>query len=66
MIVVHGKREGTLYMTSGSTASISIASLELDARLRHQRLEHMSVKGIKAMLSKNKLSGVEIYILRFM
>ena len=31
VITTHGKKEGILYMTSGSTASISIASSDVDA-----------------------------------
>ena len=44
MVMAHRKKEGTLYMTSGSVASISIASLEADVRVGHQRLGHMSEK----------------------
>jgi len=39
---VHSKKEGTLYMMSGSGSSISVASPELDARVWHHRLGHMS------------------------
>jgi len=42
-------------MMSGSGALISVASLEADAGVWHQRLRHMSEKGLKAMLSKDKL-----------
>jgi len=34
MVMAHGK-EGTLYITSGFGASISVASSELDARVWH-------------------------------
>jgi len=53
MVVAYIKNKGILYMTSGSTASISIASSELDAGVWHQRFGHMSKKGMKAMLSKD-------------
>ena len=59
MVMAHGKKEGTLYMTSGSRASISVASSELDAAVWHQRLGHMSERGMKVMLSKYKLSGLK-------
>ena len=63
MITSHGNKEGTLYMTSGSTASISVASSDVDAGMWHCRLGHMSGKVMEAMLSKDKLSGVKsIYL----
>jgi len=43
-------------MTSGSGASISVASSEVDAGVWHWRLRHMSEKGMEVMLSKDKLS----------
>jgi len=33
IVMAHSKKEDTLYMTSGSGASISVASSELDARV---------------------------------
>jgi len=53
------QEEGTLYMTSSFGASISVASSEADAGVWHQTLGHISEKGMKAMLSKNKLSGLK-------
>jgi len=52
-------------MMSGSGALISVASLEADAGVWHQRLRHMSEKGLKAMLSKDKLlvlKSVELHL----
>jgi len=46
-------------MTSGSGASISVASLEADAEVWHQRLRHMSENEMKVMLSKDKLSELK-------
>ena len=46
-------------MTSGYRASISVASSEADVRVWHQRLEYMSEKGIKVMLSKDTTSGLK-------
>jgi len=57
MVMAHGKKECTLYMTSGSGVSISVASSEADASAWHQRLGYMSKKGMKVMLSKDKLPG---------
>jgi len=58
MVMARGK-EGTLYMTSGFRVSISVASSELDAGVWHWRLGHICKKGIKVMLSKDKLSGLK-------
>jgi len=58
MMIAHDKKEGTLYMTSCSEASISVVSLELDAGVWHWRLGHMNERGMKIMLSKHKLSGL--------
>jgi len=54
MITSHGKKEGALYMTSGSTASISVASLDVDVDTCQRQLGHMSEKKMNAMLSKGK------------
>ena len=55
MIMAHGKKEDTLYMMSGFTASISIAPLDVDAGTWHPRLRHISKKRMKGMLSNGKL-----------
>ena len=52
MVMAHSKKKGTLYMTTGSGASISVASSKLDAKVYHRRLGHMSEKGTKVMLSQ--------------
>jgi len=53
MVMAHDKKEGTLYMTSGSEASIQLLH-----RSWMPRLGHMSEKGMKVMLSKDKLPGL--------
>jgi len=55
MVMTHNKKEGTLYMMSSFKTSISIASSKLDAGVWHRRLGHMSKKGMKVSLSKDKL-----------
>ena len=65
MVIAYGKREGTLYMTLGSGASILVALLKVDARVWHRRLRHMRVKGMKVMHSKDKLSGLKYIDLDF-
>ena len=60
------RQEGMyLYMTFGSEASISVALSKLDAGVWHQRLRHMSEKGMKIMLSKDKMSGLKCIDLNF-
>ena len=53
--MAHDKKEGTFYMTSGFRALILVASSVLDVGVWHQRLEHISEKEMKLMLSKDKL-----------
>ena len=65
MIMAHGKKEGTLYMTSGFTISISVASSDVDAGTWRRRLGHMSKKVMKVMLSKGKLPGLKSIDLYF-
>ena len=65
MITAHVKKEGIIYMTSGSTASTLVTSSDLDANTWHRRLGHMSEKGIKAMLSKGKQPGLKSINLDF-
>ena len=45
MVVAHGKKKDTLYMTSSSTASISVASSELDARVWQKGNEGCALQG---------------------
>lgn len=52
LIVARGKKTGTLYVTSNIEHVIAVANTESD--LWHQRLGHMSEKGIKTLLAKGK------------
>jgi len=65
MIMIHDKKEGTLYMTSSSTTSILVASSDVDADTWHHRLWHMSEKEMKAMISKRKLPELKYIDLDF-
>jgi len=60
MMIAYSKKEGTLYMTSGSIASISVASSEYGTGDGH-----MNEKGMKVMLSKDKLPGLKSINLDF-
>jgi len=65
VMMAQRKKEGTLYMTLGSRASISVALSEADAGVWHQRLGHMSEKGIKVMHSNDKLPRLKSVELDF-
>ena len=51
----HGKKTGTLYMTSSPRDTIAVVDASTDTSLWHCRLGHMSEKGMKMLLSKGKL-----------
>ena len=55
MIVAQGRKMGTLYMTSESRDTISVADFSVDSKLWHRKLGHMSEKGMKLLASKGKL-----------
>ena len=54
-VLVHGKKTGTLYITSSPRDTIAIADASTNTRLWHRRLGHLSEKGIKMLLLKGKL-----------
>ena len=54
-VLARGKKTGTLYMTSSSRDTITVADASTDTSLWHRRLGHMSEKGMKMLLSKGKL-----------
>ena len=47
MVVAHGKKEGTLYMTMNNRDAVVAVDENEDSNLWHQRLGHMSQKGDK-------------------
>ena len=55
MVLAHGKKTGTLYMTLSSRDIIAVADASTDTSLWHRRLGHMSEKWMKMLLSKGKL-----------
>ena len=59
MTIAHGKKSGTLYMTARACCSITVAVGNENPNLWHQRLGHMSDKGMKIMHSKGKLPGLQ-------
>ena len=44
MVLAHGRKTGTLYMTSSPRNTIAIAEANIDASLWHRKLGHMSEK----------------------
>ncbi|XP_059654507.1 uncharacterized mitochondrial protein AtMg00300-like [Cornus florida] len=58
MTIARGKKSGTLYTTTSACGSIAIAENREDHNLWHQRLGHMSERGLKIMHSKGKLPGI--------
>jgi hypothetical protein len=57
MTIARGKKSGTLYKTARTCHLIAIAANE-NPNLWHQRLGHMSEKGMKIMHSKGKLPSL--------
>ena len=51
-ILAHGHKMGTLYMTTNNRDTIVVADMGADSKLWH-----MSEKGMKVLLSKEKLPG---------
>ncbi|KAJ6719001.1 hypothetical protein OIU79_006796 [Salix purpurea] len=55
LVLAKGKKTGTLYTTTGSGNTIVAIVTENIADLWHYRLDHMSQKGMKQLLSRGKL-----------
>ncbi|KOM47898.1 hypothetical protein LR48_Vigan07g160200 [Vigna angularis] len=58
MTIAREKNNGTLYKTARACHLIAVATNE-SPNLWHQRLGHMSEKGMKVMHSKGKLPGLQ-------
>ena len=55
MVIAHGKKNCTLYVTSGLETIIVIAKLDEKLKIWHQRLGHMNKKGMKVLVLNRKL-----------
>jgi len=56
MVIARGKKRGTLYMVKVSTDGVNTVSSGLSpSKLWHQRLGHMSEKGLKMLVARGKL-----------
>jgi hypothetical protein len=58
-IIAQGEKTGTLYMTTDMRDTIAVADASAEADLWHQRLGHMSEKGLKVMHSLGKLPKLQ-------
>ena len=59
LVVARGKKTGTLYVTSNLENIVAVADADGKSNLWHQRLGHMSEKGMKILLSKGKLPDLK-------
>ena len=59
LIIARGKKTGTLYVTSNLENIVAVADADGKSNLWHQRLGHMSEKGMKTLLSKGKLPDLK-------
>ncbi|KAL5745040.1 hypothetical protein ACOSP7_026186 [Xanthoceras sorbifolium] len=59
LVVARGKKCGTLYVTSNLENIVAVADSDGKSNLWHQRLGHMSEKGMKTLLSKGKLPDLK-------
>ena len=57
--MAHGKKTGTLYITSNPRDTIAVVDASTDTSLWHRKLGHMSEKGMKMLLSKGKLAELK-------
>ena len=57
--VARGNKVGTLYMASNTKDCIDLASVKGDTGLWHNRLDHMSEKGMQVLCSKGRLPSLK-------
>ena len=59
MVVARGTKSGTLYTTAGCINMVVVAEGVSGSCLWHNRLGHMSAKGMKMLVGKGALAGLE-------
>ena len=59
MVVARGTESGTLYNTAGCINMAAIAESDSGSCLWHNRLGHMSAKGMKMPVAKGALEGLK-------
>lgn len=55
MVIAHGKKNCTLYVTFGLETITVIAKVDEKLKIWHQRLGHMNKKGMKVLVLNKKL-----------
>jgi len=58
LVVAHGKKRGSFYMNVDEDM-VAVTEAVNNSTMWHQRLGHMSEKGIKLMAAKGKLSSLK-------
>ena len=59
MVIARDTKSRTLYTTTGCINMTTIAERASNSSLWHNRLEHMSVKGMKMLTTKGVLEGLK-------
>ena len=59
LVIARGKKTGTLYVTSNLENIVAVADADGKSNLWHQKLGHMSEKGMKTLLSKGKFPDLK-------
>jgi len=59
LIVAKGERISKLYWTKALVAKDSVNAMDMDASLWHQRLSHISEKGLNCLAKEDVLSGLK-------
>ena len=60
-VLTHGKKNGTLYMTSSPRNTIAVADASTNTSLWHRRLGHMSEKMDEDAAVKRKITKIEVH-----
>ena len=58
-VVARGSKSGTLYTTAGCMNIATVAESVSNSSLWHNRLGHMSMKGMKTLAAKEVLKGLK-------
>ena len=59
MVIARDNKRSTLYMTTGPSNVVAIVEDNINAGQWHNRLDHISQKGMRELLSKGKLLGLK-------
>ena len=60
MVVTRGTKSGTLYTTAGCINMAAVAEGAFGSCLWHNRLGHMSAKGMKMLVAKRSIRGSKV------